>query len=398
MGVLHAGLLAAQLVAVPTAAEIRALQYTGDAEAALRAAESLVTTQPTDITARLLAACAAIETGALGQANGHLRALEGLECVPPRAVVLRALLERRIREPKEAMMKALAAAWSKAGRPDLREDESPLAWTPPAIGWTRQLSPAERLLFEMPEREDERLAVALAASREGKAAPPVAHWQVLGALTHLECPCEPAQVNAAVERSFEIVKASEPQNGYSELAEMLAKCPRVLGARELDRLEAALRQPLFEYPRAQAFEEILLLARGLAPAPERPRAISAWLALDLGAFRLGELGEAQTDSLLRRRAGRVMEQVGLRLARGTAWLDRHMGVSLAQRGAKLAGDEAHLAEVKAWSEEQRAAYQAWSVPKYQMGSWPFSAEWKEWTPDEVDAGRAFLKAIGGGPR
>ena len=399
MELLQAGLLAAYLVAVSTPADITAIQYSGDAEGALRAAEGLVAAQPTDTTARLLAASAAIEAGRLGQAREHLRAVERHDRVPPRTAVLRALLDRRVREPSGAMMEALAAAWNEAGRPDLREDGSPLAWTPSAHTWTRELKASERLLFRMPQGADERLAVAIAASREGKEAGSVAHWQVLGALAHQECPGDPAPLNAAVERSFAIVKAAEPQNGYSELAVLVARCPRVLGAPELDRLEAAVRRQRFEYPRAQAFDELLRLARGITPAPEqRPAAVSAWLALDVGAFRLASLGEDQPDPRLRRRVGRVKEQVGLRLARGSAWLERLVGVSLAQRGAKLVGDEAHLAEVSAKVEEQRAEYQAWSVPYGQMGVWPFAAAWREWAPNEIEAGRAFLRAIGESPR
>jgi len=398
MGLLHAGLLAAYLGAVPTPADIMAIQYAGDAEGALRAAESLVAAHPADMTARLVAASAAIEAGALRQAHEHLRAVEGQDCVPRRTAVLRALLDRRVREPKGSIMKALAAAWNEAGRPDLQEDGSPLAWTPSSYLWTRELTSAEQLLLQMPEGKDERLALAVAAAREGKEAGPVAYWQVLGTLANQECPVEPAQVNAAVERSFAVVKASEPGNGYSELAELLARCPRALGAPELDRLEAAVSRPQFEYPRAQAFDELLQLARGIAPAPARPAAVSAWLALDQGAFHLASLGEAQSDPLLRRRVGKVMEQVGLRLARGTAWLDRLVGVALVQRGAKMAGDEAHLAEVSALVKEQRAAYQAWAAPSSQMGTWPFAAVWREWTPNEVEAGRAFQKAIGDDPR
>jgi len=161
---------------------------------------------------------------------------------------------------------------------------------PSSYLWTRELTSAEQLLFQMPEGKDERLALAVAAAREGKEAGPVAYWQVLGTLANQECPVEPAQVNAAVERSFAVVKASEPGNGYSELAELLARCPRALGAPELDRLEAAVSRPQFEYPRAQAFDELLQLARGIAPAPARPAAVSAWLALDQGAFLSNDRG------------------------------------------------------------------------------------------------------------
>jgi hypothetical protein len=221
---------------------------------------------------------------------------------------------------------------------------------------------------------------------------------VLGALAFLKCPGDPAQVNAAVERSYAIIKTTEPRNGYTELAALLARCPRVLGASELDLLEEAVMRPQFEYPREKAFDELLLLAQGIAPAPARPAAVSAWLALDMGAFSLASLGEAQPDPLLRRRAAKVMEQVGLHLTRGTAWLDRLVGVELVQRGAKAAGDEAHLAEMSTLVEKERAAYQAWAVPNGQMGSWPFAAVWREWTPNEVDTGRAFQKAICDGAR
>ena len=166
-------LLALQLAAAPTAADAAALQYGSDPLGALRITEQLVAARPDDVTARLLGACAALEAGRLRSANDLLAPLERQTPPPPRALVLRALLERRIRAPGEPFTRALAVAWNEAGRPDLATDEPVLD----AAGQTPWPDPGgkqhsvDRLLFNLPAVERDRAATAVAASKALAAAP-----------------------------------------------------------------------------------------------------------------------------------------------------------------------------------------------------------------------------------
>jgi hypothetical protein len=392
-------LLAAQLGVTPTAADAAALQYAGDPLGALRVAEQLVLARPNDVTARLLGTCAAIEAGRLRSANELLAPLERQTPPPPRAAVLRALLERRIRAPAEPLMRALAVAWNGVGRPDLASDEPLLdaAGQAPAPYVPHARSPAERILFEMPDATDKPAAAVLAASEELSGAPVVAALQILGALAFLECPADATQRNAAAVRAVEAARRGLPRNGYIEVAALLARCPRRLDAVDVARLEDASARPEFAYPRQEAFDQLLRLAQRIDGPNARRTAISAWLALDVAGMQLRTMLEGVTDPELRRRAARAVERIGWRLADGTAWLERLMGLSLAQAAGRIAQDDPRPASFWARSEAQRDLYRAWSGPKNRLGRWPFAAEWREWTPDEVRASADFLQTIGERP-
>ncbi|HSN89592.1 MAG TPA: tetratricopeptide repeat protein [Anaeromyxobacteraceae bacterium] len=111
MEAIQVALLTIQLATAPTAADAAALQYAGDPLAALRIAEQLAAARPDDVAARLLGACAALEAGRFRRAEALLDPLERRAAPPPRAKVLRALLERRMRASDEPFMRALAATW-----------------------------------------------------------------------------------------------------------------------------------------------------------------------------------------------------------------------------------------------------------------------------------------------
>ncbi len=399
MDAIQVVLLALQLAAAPTTADAAASQYAGDPLGALRIAEQLVAARPDDVTARLLGTCAALEAGKLRSANELLAPLERRTPPPPRALVLRALLERRIRAPGEPLTRALAAAWNEAGRPDLASDEPMLdavgqARGPDRVGERRA---ADRLLFNMPDAKDERAAAVVAASKELNGAPVVVALEILGALSHLECPADPAQRNAAADRAVEAARRALPRNGYVEVAMLVARCPRRLTGPEVARLVEASARPEFGYPRQAAFEQLLQLAERIDPPSARRRAISAWLALDVAGMQLRPMVEAETDLELRRRAARAVEQIGWRLADSTAWLERLMGLSLARAAAGIWQDDSRPTSYWQRSEATRDLYRSWSESKNRLGRWPFAAEWREWIPDEARASADFLAAIGEGP-
>lgn len=399
MEAIGVALLAVQLAATPTAADAAALQYAGDPVGALRIVEQLVAERPDDVTARLLGTCAAIEAGRLRSANELLTPLERQTPPSPRAAVLRDLLERRIRAPGEPLMRALAVAWNHVGRPDLASDEPSLdaAGRAAAPVGSRARSAADRLLFEMPDATDERAAAVFAAARELTGAPVVVYLEILGALSFLECPADATQRNVAAARAAEAARRALPSNGYVEVAALVARCPRRLDAVGVARLEEAGARAEFRYPRQEAFAQLLQLAERIDGPNARRRAISAWLALDVAGMQLRPMLEGQTDPELRRRAARAVERIGWRLADGTAWLERLMGLSLAQAGERLGEDDPRSATFWRRPEAQRDLYRAWSESTNRLGRWPFAAGWREWTPDEVRASADFLEAIGERP-
>jgi hypothetical protein len=399
MGAIQLVLVAVQLAAPPTPADAAAVQYAGDPLGALRIAERLVATRPDDVTARLVATCAALEAGKLRAANDLLAPLERTTPPPPRALVLRRLLERRIRAPGEPFTRALALAWNQAGRPDLASDEPLLDGASQAPGPDRPHThgAASRLLFDTPNTADERAVAALAASEELTGAPVVVALQILGSLSFVECPADAAQRNAAVGGTVETARRALPRNGYVEVAGILARCPRRLSSADIARLEEASARPEFGYPRPEAFDQLLQLAERVDRPSARRRAIAAWLALDIAGVQLRALVEAEPDPELRRRAARAMERIGWRFVDGTAWLERLMGLSLAHAAEGSGRAGSRPASFWKRSEAQRDLYRAWSESKNRLGRWPFAAEWREWTPDEVHASADFLAAIGEKP-
>jgi hypothetical protein len=251
----------------------------------------------------------------------------------------------------------------------------------------------DRLLFNLPAVERERAATAVAASKALAAAPAVAALEILGALSYLECPADPAERNAAADRAVAMARESFHGNGYVELAGLIARCPRRLTSADVARLEEAAGRPEFTYPRKAAFEQILHRAERIDPPNARRRAISAWLALDVAGMQLRAMLE-QTDPDLRRRAVPAVERIGWRLADGEAWLEKLIGLSLAQAAASMSPDDPRPTSFWQRSDVPRELYRAWSESKSRLGRWPFAAEWREWTPDEVSASVDFLATIG----
>jgi len=65
-----------------------------------------------------------------------------------------------------------------------------------------------------------------------------------------------------------------------------------------------------------------------------------------------------------------VERIDWRLADGTAWLERLMGLSLAQVAAGISPDDPRPTSFWQRSEAQRELYRAWSESKNRLGRWP----------------------------
>jgi hypothetical protein len=378
----------------PTAAEAAAVLYRGDPDGALRLTDALLEASPGDVTARLLATCAAIEGGHLERAGTLLAPLEALRPPPPRAAVLRRLIARRAGAPREPLLRALAASWSLVGRPDLEEDEPLLRPPSPADpGPPAGLGAAERLLFDLPREPEAQKALAIEAAHDLDGRPLVASLEILGILASQPCPKDPAGRDEAVAQALRTARRADPGNGYVELAGLLARCPRGLGAADVAALGEVAARPTCAYPRERAFRELLDLATRLDAPSARRRAISSWLGLDVAGYQLVQLAEAFPDPVGRRRLGVALEALGRRQAADSAWFDQLVASSLVERGARLAGDEAYAAAVADEVAKLRERFQSATDARKALGQWPFAASWREWSADEVGAAWAFMAAI-----
>jgi hypothetical protein len=371
-GQMHLALLAALAASSSAASDAAVRQYRGDATGALRAAEAALAFSPDDPVARVTATCAAIEAGDLRRADVVLAPLERRQPAPPRAAVLRRVIERRRGSSRGPLMQDLALAWSDAGRPDVSEADPAVAHASqaplPAIPTSVALTPGERLLIAPPDGADAQRALAIASVADASPSALVANLQVLGLLGMQPCRPDPTEQRRAVARAMEAAARAAPENGYITVAGWLAGCPKRLDAAGVDLLMNAAKRSEFRYPREQSFREILGVTERIDARNARARAITTWLALDVPLMRLVKLAESVEERALRRAAGRAIGAIGLRMADGDAWLERLQGLTLAQKGSDLSEDEGAKAQARARVESERALYRDWAETKRLMGS------------------------------
>lgn len=378
------------------------LEAWGEPAAARAELERALGDDPRDATSLFVAACLELEAGDLRAAQRRAAALAAIG-VEGRAQVLSALIERRRSLPAESLRDAIAPAWKRAGRPDV--DESPLPGLDGKLLWIglaealtperrAAMTPGERVLFTYPDPREGRadaLAAALAAEN-----PTSVDHEVLTFLIRPSGRLDP-QAARAVARLGRRLAAADPENGYWDLLAWLAASPAgaPLRAADVARLERAARRPRLELPRARLVEEIAGLAVRFDPEHARCRAGMAGLAMTpplglvearLAATRWSGAGGAA----LKRRAGKAALAIGQRLGASRAYLDRLAGLSLAAAGARLAGERGAQAEAEARLSEARYRHEKALEARRQAGFWPFAAECRDWTPDEVGYFERFL--------
>jgi len=145
------------------------LEVRGELGAARVEADAILSKRPDHPGALFVAACAALEAGDLDAAAYHTKRLQARSPVPPQAVILGVLVERRRVQPFEKLRDALVQSWKLADRPNL--EANPLL--PDLESWGRilppiprqirdSLMPGERLLFDHGGSGDSPEYVALA--------------------------------------------------------------------------------------------------------------------------------------------------------------------------------------------------------------------------------------------
>ncbi|ACL63741.1 hypothetical protein A2cp1_0384 [Anaeromyxobacter dehalogenans 2CP-1] len=386
-------LLLGALGFAPTAVERAALlQFRGDAAAALSAADTILAKDPQDARALFVAACAAVEAGDLDRASVYTGRLEqhGRD---PHVVVLKRLIERRRERKDEPLREALVLAWRDTGRPDLsgnrilRESESWGQLVPKIDRPVRaRLTAGERFMFDGIGSATSAAYVkaAIRAAADAEKQPVVVNLDVLGALTPFAAikGIDAQAASRAAAHVGRVVVAAEPDNGYMELASLLAAAPGTVpfNADDLSAIERALGKPRFEYPREGSLTQLRQLAAHFDPGHAELRAWSAALGASVPLFRLWQRAEAVKDPELRVRAGRVLQAVGLRLREAGTALEKSLSFALEVKGAELRGDAAAVEAAKAARAQWWAWHQATEDARRRMGNWPFAAGWREWTP------------------
>jgi hypothetical protein len=390
------GLLALLLGALgvgPTAAESAALlQLRGETAAALAAADAILVKDPGDPAALFVAACAAIESGDLDRASSYAARLEQRQH-DSHAAVLKRLVARRLLANDTPLREALVSAWKDAGRPDLgatpllRASES---WGPLLPKLDRearaQLTAGERFVFDNGNLATSSAFVeaAIRAAAEAEKNPVVVNLEILGALTPYDdiAGVDPRAASDAAARAGRVVASADPDNGYMALAGLLAAAPGrdAFSANDLAAIEVALQKPRFEYPRDQSLAQLRAAARRLDPKHGDLRAWSVALGGTVPLFRVWQRAGAVKDTELRARAGRVIQQVGARFRGAGPTLEKSLSFALEVKGAELQDDATAVEAAKAGQASWWQLQQAGESARKRMGTWPFAAAWREWTP------------------
>lgn len=376
------------------------LEAWGDLAGARKEVEAALATDPTDAAALFVAACLELEAGDPEAAEA--RAMELANARPVDHVKVLLTLARRQRNvPDDSLRDAVVLAWKLAGKPDLSGEELPgldeSLWfdlRTPERGLA-EAEPGVRFLFG-PLDGPRRKADAFVASLHPEQNPVSLNHELLDFFHRSEGALD-AEEAAAVARLGRALVAAEPGNGYWELAAWSAAGPgdAPLVPPDLERLEHAAAQPRFELPRAALMGELRELARRFDPEHAACRAGMAGLQLGTPYLALQMRLKATTwagrDGAKRKqRAGRVAMAIGRRLAASRTFLERLVGLSLVEQGARLTGDTRGIARAEAESKAARDWYHRAMDASKRAGRWPFSAMCREWSPDEVEYFGRFL--------
>jgi hypothetical protein len=369
------------------------LHMRGDFAAARAEIEAVLAEQPSDAPALFTAACFALESSNPNSATPYVSRLEQLSAPPPQVRVLTALISRRERQREERIDDAVVEAWKEAGRPDL----TAIPLLPPLESFgdvlpeleasvRARMTPAERLLFayEGPVTGEAYRKLAFQAAATAEKNPLCVNIEILAAFTpHEPMPLElRAEAHRIAVRLAPIVAASDRANGYLDVAGWLPSdsgdVPMCSG--DLVLLERAVAKPRFEVPRREMLAEMQNMASRLDARYGAIRASRAALGTSVPLMRLWQRAEATEEPALRRRAGDLLTAMAKRLGSSGTMLERMLGLALAEKGAKLSGDERRIAVVRTEVSRGRASMNAMRADQKRLGTWPFAGPWRDWDP------------------
>ncbi|HSN92315.1 MAG TPA: hypothetical protein VLS93_13880 [Anaeromyxobacteraceae bacterium] len=376
------------------------LQLRGELVAARARIDAALAEGPDDVAALFVAACIAIESGRLDDASTYASRLARRSPAPPQATVVKALVQRRREHPGEPLREAVAEAWRVAGRPDLSgglpglerlRESSELV---PQLARERlpALGPGEKLLFDRPPDEVDRLRAVFAAARRPERNPLVVNLELLGELAYLapNAGSDATRATEAAARVGQVVTAADPGNGYLRIAWWLAAAPETqpLSEADLDLLEREAARPRFGYPRREMLGQLRVMAHRVDPDHADMRATLAALGAPVAMFVLWKRAEVTrrdgaSGVRTSARAAGALAAVGRRLGESRAILDRMVGAKLERTGALLGGDAEAIAATNARTDALAAWREEAVAAEERLGLWPFASSWREWDPDEV---------------
>lgn len=353
----------------------------------------------------LLRACLALEAGDVREVEDALARLKTVSPERAEPKLLVRLWAHRQREGT-GWRQAFLSAWTELGRPSFRG--SPLLLEPApdeadasADAWTRATT------------EPARLALALSASTLTEEQ---ARW-LLARVPHLEDAAfviaadnllrdrsEPAAHPEAAPvlrvKLGQLVQA-HPRSMQLHLLDFLADAhpDAALDAKELEALEAISALPDWrEHAFAHTFHETRrhLESVGAPYAAGQAFGVATLSVTDRGSFLLRKRAEATRSQLLpgaRHRLGRILWNVGARMAEENTLVERMVGLQFMVKGARDMQDDAGRARVEAQVEEAHAILSAEHGAGLER--WPLPSLQEEVLEAHVEEEWAHLRAFAG---
>jgi hypothetical protein len=223
-------------------------------------------------------------------------------------------------------------------------------------------------------QEPERPKIALQAAEDAEMNPLAVNLEILAALMpRAEVPGSKdlMQIAARVGRA---VSATDPSNGYLDLAAWLALGAGTdpISSRDASAIERAVAKPRFEVPRPALLEQLRRMADRIDPPSANLRARTASIGIPVPVFRLWQRTEATKDGSVRLRAARVMSKIASRFACSGTILERMLAVALAGKSADIL-ESPERAEVLRAQEALRTWREAMTDAQKKLGTWPLAA-------------------------
>ena len=355
---------------------------------------------PDDATALYVSSCLDIENGDLEEAATRTARLATTPTGSDYARVLAVLIRLRRVNAREPLREALVEAWKRAGRPDLGAlplpgladlGESLDAF--PVLTEEREalLTPGEKLLFLWGQADkSKRLDLAIAAAAQPRQNPLVVNLEVLSELASLALfySARAASAEDAARRVGKATVESDPGNGDFRLAAWLAtgSSNEPFTRDDMDLLEDALARPRFEIPRTELLEELRALAHRWAPEHAGVWGAAASMGLGNAAALLWHRSDVTNwgsppSAAVRSRASKVLLGMGeptVSLANDPRLHDRERprieGCQAERRPGYRIRRSEPLGSVPGLASRGDCPAQK------RLGTWPFAARWREWTP------------------
>jgi hypothetical protein len=360
---------------------------------------------PAHAPALLLRACVALEAGDVREVEDALARLRTVSPERAEPKLLERLGAHRQREGT-GWRQAFLSAWMELGRPSFRDSPLLLEPAPDEADTTPDA-------WRQASSEPVRLALALSASPLTEEQ---ARW-LLARVPHLDdAAFVIAADNLLRDRSEPAVRPEAGPVLRAKLGQLVQAHPRsmqlhlldfladthpdaALDAKALEALEAISALPDWrEHVFAHTFRETRrqLESVGLPHAAGRAFGVATLSVTDRGSHLLRKRAEATRSQLLpgaRHRLGRILWNVGARMAEENTLVERMVGLQFMVKGARDMQDDAGRARVEAQVEEAHAILSAEHGAG--LGRWPLPSLQAEVLEAHVEDEWAHLRAFAG---